>query len=327
MNPQLLLTARRQKAAIRSRSMAEADRRQQIAYKRIPELPALDRRIAQIVSDVVMAALGGGGNADELRSESLALQERRAQLLAAHGFAPDWLDSTWTCPECMDTGYIEGRPCRCLLQLYDEARADALSELVTLGDESFDSFDLSLYSAQPAAAGSKSPREQMKFILNFCRAYADSFRPGAKNLLLQGSTGLGKTFLSACIARTVSARGYSVVYDTVVSALGAFEDQKFRASLDPEQTQERIDRLLGCDLLILDDLGTEMVTEFTRSALYTLINTRLMKNRACIISTNLTDADLARVYTPQIVSRLLGDYQNLPFVGEDIRRIRKNRNL
>jgi DNA replication protein DnaC len=148
------------------------------------------------------------------------------------------------------------------------------------------------------------------------------------NLLFRGGTGLGKTFLSACIARVVSDKGYSVVYETTVAALAAFESQKFHSyQEDASQADERVRQLMTCELLILDDLGTEMVTEFSKSALYTLINTRLLNGKKTVISTNLTEADMERLYTPQICSRLRGEYQDLPFVGTDIRKLRKERGL
>ena len=163
---------------------------------------------------------------------------------------------------------------------------------------------------------------------DFAREYAEHFAPGAPNLLLQGGTGLGKTYLSACIARVVSARGCSVAYESAGACLAAFETAKFRPFTEAgAEAQARVEQYLGCDLMILDDLGTEMISPYSVSALYTLINTRLTQRRATIISTNLTDSELSRCYTPQILSRLEGEYQTLPFLGSDIRRQRKERGL
>ena len=146
------------------------------------------------------------------------------------------------------------------------------------------------------------------------------------NLLLQGSTGLGKTYLSACIARVVAGAGYAVAYETAASALDAFECAKFqRSSADGEAAAQRVEQYLGCDLMILDDLGTEMITAYSTSALYTLINTRLTRKKATIISTNCSNEELQKKYTPQILSRIEGEYQTLPFVGRDIRQIKKER--
>ena len=144
--------------------------------------------------------------------------------------------------------------------------------------------------------------------------------------LLQGGTGLGKTYLSACIARVVAGAGYAVAYETAASALDAFECAKFqRSSADGEAAAQRVEQYLGCDLMILDDLGTEMITAYSTSALYTLINTRLTRKKATIISTNCSNEELQKKYTPQILSRIAGEYQTLPFAGRDIRQIKKER--
>ena len=166
----------------------------------------------------------------------------------------------------------------------------------------------------------------MERVFQICRTFAQTFRPGTMNLLLQGGTGLGKTYLSACIARVVAGAGYAVAYETAASALDAFECAKFqRSSADGEAAAQRVEQYLGCDLMILDDLGTEMITAYSTSALYTLINTRLTRKKATIISTNCSNEELQKKYTPQILSRIEGEYQTLPFVGRDIRQIKKER--
>lgn len=322
MDGRLLALAREEKERVRLRALDEDARRQRIAYGRIPELRAIDTRLAALVSELAQAVWGGGRRPEEIRDESLALQAERAELLTAHGFRVDWLDGAWECPKCHDTGYVEGRMCACLRALYDRQRAISLSALLKLGNESFDTFDLTYYSDVPDPNTGISPREQMKLVYDFCLDYAGHFGKSSINLLFRGGTGLGKTFLSACIARVVSDKGFSVVYETVVDALAVFETQKFRPD---DAAGDDTERLLGCDLLILDDLGTEMVTEFTKSALYTLINTRLIRRKKTIVSTNLDWASLRAVYTPQISSRLEGEYQDLPFTGRDIRLIRKER--
>ena len=157
-----------------------------------------------------------------------------------------------------------------------------------------------------------------------CRKFADNFPAVASNLLLQGAPGLGKTYLSACIARVAAKKGCSVCYDTAVSALGAFERQKFaRTPEEQEQAARRVERMLSCDLMILDDLGTEMPTPMADSAIYTLINTRLNEEKNTIISTNLRDGDLQKRYGAQICSRLFGAYERVGFVGRDIRQIKR----
>lgn len=325
MDGQLLGRARARKEEIRRESMAEEARRRKIVYDRVPEIAAMESRLSALVSEVVSAILGQGRSVEEIRSESLDIQMRRAELLTENGWPMNWLDGAWDCPRCQDTGYVGSHPCECLRKLYEQERTKDLSALLKLGSESFETFDLTYYDDRADEDSGLSPRRQMESVFAFCRSYAANFGKNSVNLLFRGGTGLGKTFLSACIARVVSQKGHSVVYETVVAALAAFENQKFRAGED--DADAKVSRMLSCDLLILDDLGTEMITEFSKSALYTLINARLLSGKKTIISTNLKEADIDRLYTPQIYSRLTGEYQELPFVGRDIRMQKKERGL
>ena len=210
-------------------------------------------------------------------------------------------------------------------EVMEQEQIRELSKLLDLGEQSFDSFSLDYYSPLPWPGESLSPRENMEFIFDVCSSYARKFgRFYFRNLFLTGAPGLGKTFLSACIARTVSESGFSVVYDTAVNIFTRFEEQKFaRDRLEAGEAKDETRRYLGCDLLILDDLGSELSTPFVQSALYTLINTRLTADKRTVISSNLTMDQVRARYTPQIASRLEGEYRVLPFYGEDIRLLRK----
>ena len=239
--------------------------------------------------------------------------------------AAEALDDKPACPKCSDTGWVGANMCACLKALCTEEQIRELSKLLDLGEQSFDSFSLDYYSPLPWPGESLSPRENMEFIFDVCSSYARKFgRFYFRNLFLTGAPGLGKTFLSACIARTVSESGFSVVYDTAVNIFTRFEEQKFaRDRLEAGEAKDETRRYLGCDLLILDDLGSELSTPFVQSALYTLINTRLTADKRTVISSNLTMDQVRARYTPQIASRLEGEYRVLPFYGEDIRLLRK----
>ncbi len=329
MDGRLLGLARKEKEAIFARSAAENERRRREVYDRCPQVRSLDGRIAGLMGEVVSAAFGGGSRSmDDIMAESLELQAQRAETLVENGWPMDYLDSAWDCPKCRDAGFREGRPCECLMELYEKEKAKDLSALLKLGEESFGSFDLSFYDEGADPSTGVSPRQVMEIVFDTCYDYALNFGKDSPNLLFRGGTGLGKTFLSACIARVVSQKRHSVVYEGTVAALGAFESQRFsRDGEEARQAEEKVRRLLDCELLILDDLGTEMTTEFTKSALYTLVNTRLVQGGKTIISTNLSAKELARRYTPQIVSRLEGEYQTLIFAGSDIRKLKKERGL
>jgi len=210
------------------------------------------------------------------------------------------------------------------MELYKEAQKESLSSLLKLGDETFDSFDLSYYADTLSPDTTVSVRRSMEIIFEICVEYARNFGKKSMNLFFIGAPGLGKTFLSACIARVVAENGHSVVYDMAASVFGKFEEAKFTRMDDPEETRAEIRRYLECDLLIVDDLGAEMTTAFTVSALYDIVNTRLITNRKTIVSSNLTLGELHRRYSGQIMSRLEGEYQVLTFRGDDIRKKRNS---
>ena len=195
---------------------------------------------------------------------------------------------------------------------------------ITIADQNFSKFDMSFYSTRPDGRSGISPRENMEYNLGECKTYAAKFSKDSPNLLLFGSTGLGKTFLSTCIAEAVSARGFSVAYDTAINIVAAYETIKF-GSGDGEAAAERAARYERADLLIIDDMGTEMGTAFTVSALYNLINNRLMAKRPMIINTNLLPETLSEKYSPAVASRLLGEFLPLRFFGDDIRLLKMRR--
>ena len=322
----LLARARTQLDLIRSDNQAEHQRRLSLVYARVPEIQRMDETMRRQMTELVRLTISHPVDLKErlaaLEKDNLDIQMRRAELLVENGWPVEYLDDIYSCPKCRDSGVYEGGVCSCLEKLYNKELTKELGTLLQHGDESFERFDLNYYDAAPV--GGVSPRETMTMVLGACRKFADNFPAVSANLLFQGGTGLGKTYLSACIARVVAAKGYSVCYDSAAAALEAFEVQKF--SRDPEAGEAanaRVRRMLDCDLMILDDLGTEMISSISTRALYTLLNTRLVNGNKIIISTNCSDEELQKKYTPQIYSRIKGEFLRLPFVGRDIRLIRK----
>jgi DNA replication protein DnaC len=326
----LMARARERLAQTKAENEAEHARRLDAAYARVPELREISRKQQQLFSGIVSAALRQGGDISsvlkQLDEESEALSARRAELLRSAGWPEDYLDEINACPLCHDSGMLrDGTTCSCLKRLYEAEQARELSSLIRLGQGDFADFDLGYYSTEPDPVYGISPREDMELVFNTCRRYALEFGKSSGNLLLRGGTGLGKTFLSACIAKTVAQRGFSVVYDTATAAFEAFETQRFsRDAGESSAAADRTRRILACDLFILDDLGTEMTTSFTQSALYTIVNTRLIDGKKTIVSTNLKPDELVARYSEQIMSRILGEYDTLIFLGSDIRAIKKS---
>lgn len=325
-----------QRAAARlERRRDERERRrcllQRQLYQREPRLAQLDRALRGTMVELTDLIAAGrpvaadGPEIADIRERNLALQAQRAQLLGALGCAADALDDTPACPKCGDTGWAGTEMCTCLKELCAQEQLRQLTSLLSLTDEqSFDRLRLDVYSDLPWQGESRSPRENMKRVAAVCEGFARQFPDyPLKNLLLSGGTGLGKTFLSGCIAREVSERGFSVVYDTAIHLFAAFEAKKFSRDIqEGQQARDDTRRYLRCDLLILDDLGSELTTPFVQSALYELINSRLLADRRTIISTNLSMEQIAGRYTPQISSRIDGLFRELTFYGDDIRRQR-----
>jgi len=314
----------------RRRNRERTERLRLDAYDREPRLEQLDRRIQGTMAGLVAATLRQGGDAVQavraVREENQGLQQERAVLLERMGLCEDALDDRPACPLCRDTGWQGARMCRCLKRLCTEEQIRELSKLLDLGEQSFEAFRMDYYSSTFYPSMGTSPRGNMELVLDACRNYASKFGSfPIKNLFLTGAPGLGKTFLSACIARTVSENGFSVVYDTEGSVFKQFEASKFRQN-SPDGAEARDDtrRYLNCDLLILDDLGSNMPTQFTHSVLYDIVNTRLVSEKHTVISSNLSLEEMAGQYPPRLVSRLAGEYYVLHFFGDDIRLLKKN---
>lgn len=311
----------------RERETRLQERRESV-FRRQPRLAEIDEELRSTMSRLIANALRRGTDpqkaVEALRDENIGLQAEKQMLLKNMGLPLDCLEEKPACPLCNDTGYRNGGMCRCLRRCYAREQQMELSRMLDLGTQSFETFSLKWYSPDDDRNLGISARENMEWIYQTCRRFAENFEPGCGSLLLTGDPGLGKTFLSAAIAREVSSEGWSVVYDTAGHVFDRFEARKFGRE-DGETVNADIGRVMNCDLLILDDLGTEMTTAYVQSALYGIVNGRLLNHQATILSTNLKLDELARRYSAQIASRIEGEYQILPFFGEDIRKLKKER--
>ena len=267
------------------------------AYTRYPRLAEIDNELRRTMAELMAAALQRGEDPSQavaaVREKNLALQRERSWILEAGDFDDGYLDDTPVCAKCGGRGYVGAQMCSCLRELCRQEQKKELTSLLGSGRETFENFRLDLYPAEYSESVRTSPRALMQRNFNHCRKYAQNF--------------------------TVADRGYSVVYDTAIHLFSDFEAEKF--GMSQEENRGLSQRYLQCDLLIIDDLGTEMTTQFVCSALYHVVNTRLMESRPTIISTNLTPEQLSVRYSPQIASRLLGTYRLIQFVGQDIRRL------
>lgn len=254
-----------------------------------------------------------GGDIGKIRQRNQELVARRKDIMRSMGLPEDYTEVHHYCKECADTGFIDGfRMCKCFRE--ELVKATIISSGIghLIEKQSFDNFDLDWYRDDP------KNYKQMEKNLGCVKEYCKSFPKSRGNLLLIGKTGTGKTHISTAIAREIINLGYDVIYDSVQNIITDFEDDKFRRSYNTEEL--KADKYLECDLLIIDDLGTEFATQVTISCLYNLLNTRYNKGLATIISTNLESDELARKYEDRIYSRIIGaGTRIIPFVGRDKR--------
>jgi len=304
----------------------ESENRQHLAeaYAQVPRIREIDIALRRTMAQAAQAAFLQGSDGKELleqaRVQNLGLQQERRELVERY-FEEGFLDESPICNYCGGSGYVGSNMCECLKELCRQEQKKELSVLA--GRDNFNQFRLEYYPDHFESKYGGSPRAIMEGNLQKCRRYALNFSLNSGNLLFVGGTGLGKTFLSACIARVVSDRGYSVVYETATHLFSKLEQAKFNST---EESRREAEKINTCDLLILDDLGTEMPGQFVTAALYSLLNDRLLAGRPMVISTNLIVEELGRRYNPQIASRLHGSFTRLTFVGEDI-RVLKNRGM
>ena len=318
---------RARKRLAQAKEDRESENRQHLAeaYARVPRIREIDILLRKTMAQAAQAAFLEGSDGreqlEQARRQNLELQQERA-LLAYENFEEGFLDETPICEVCGGSGYIGSNMCECLTELCRQEQKKEIS-ILSGGKESFSQFRLDYYSDYTDSKYGASPRTIMERNFQNCRRYAMSFSAASGNLLFVGGTGLGKTFLSACIARAVADRGFSVVYETAGHLFSNMEQAKFGGG---EEARKEIQKYNDGDLLILDDLGTEMPGQFVTAALYGLLNDRILYNKPMVISTNLNVEEISRRYSPQIASRLHGSFNRLTFVGEDI-RVMKNRGL
>lgn len=291
--------------------------------EKIPVISEYEAKLSQTGLDVVKA-IGMGSDAqkyiEELSALNLSCQKSIKKLLTENGYPEDYLEAPYTCKKCNDTGFDSGYSCECRKDILKELAKKELAAVSTSEYCRFDNFETEYYPLPVDETLGVSPRKRMTDVLEYCRCYAEDFDLESESLYMHGATGLGKTHLSLAIANIVAEKGYRVIYDTAQNILSSLEREKFSHSNSGEREKE----ILECDLLIIDDLGSEFSTQFTTAAIYNIVNTRINRSKPVIISTNLTEKELEEKYTQRVTSRIIGNYVSLLFIGKDIRQIKNN---
>lgn len=293
------------------------DRRHDEIKSVIPEYGVLEDKIADLGREAVMLALGGNKSAaKELSSNISELSKRKAELLKAAGYSEDYLDPIYTCKECQDTGYVGNEKCQCLKRkmtriMYHQSNIEEILKV-----ENFDNLSFDYYS--------DSEVEQMKGIVNTCKKYVSDFDRAHDNILFMGDCGVGKTYLTNCIAKALLDSGHSVIYFTSFDLFDTLARYTFRRGEEDAEIENINRDIFDCDLLIIDDLGTESVNSFVNTQLFRILNERIMRGKATVISTNLTLEGLNDTYSERSFSRIFGNYRIIKPEIADI-RIKKRR--
>lgn len=308
----------------RLKAEKEADRRKSEIFIKLPRTKELEKEISRCGIQAARAVIGGGDVTEEmknLRDRNLAMQSELAEILTSNGYDNNVFEPAYTCKKCNDTGYFEenGRTlvCNCLKQALVTCACEELNRTAPLSLSTFDSFSLDYYEREVDSKTGISPYNHMCKILRYCQSYADNFTKNSESILMKGATGLGKTHLSLAIANEVIKKGYGVIYVSAPSLMQKLEKQYFSRNDDAAT-----DMLIECDLLIVDDLGTEFHSQLSVSLMYNIFNSRMLANKPVIINTNLNLRELEKIYTERFVSRIIGNAQKLDFLGSDI-RVRK----
>ena len=302
----------------RDSATMEAELRATEIREAIPEVDKIQGELSKIGLEISQLFFYKGNTAEkvaELRAKSKALTDKRGKILVQNGYAENSMQAEFICPVCEDKGFVGGRICSCHRQLLKDIMKDEVRRFAPLDDCTFDTFNTENYSSEPDENG-KVPRDRAEKICEAAHRYAQNFTQNSKNLLFLGATGLGKTHLSLAIANVVINRGYSVCYGTSQNICDDLRSEQFGKDSDINYKKRMV---LDCDLLILDDLGTEIDSQYSTATIYNIINSRILAKKPTIISTNYEPSELYGKYDQRITSRLTGEYTAMQFIGKDIR--------
>ncbi len=291
-------------------------------YDKIPRIKKIDEYTADFAIKLSKLIIQNSENKENtlksLKRELNKLGKEKKELLTNNGYQENYLEPVFFCEKCKDTAYVNNKKCSCFKQRI----VDKYYEVFNLGDilmnENFDSFDLEFYSEKINKKYNISPRYNMRKTLESVLNFIEVFEMDKRNLLFTGATGLGKTFLCNCLAKEILDKGYSVLYLTAPKFFNMLEQHKFNKFITEEE-KEQLDLLKEVDLLVIDDLGTEMTTAFTQTETFNIINSRILENKPTIISTNFKVQEIKERYSDRIASRIVGHYEIHEFFGDDIR--------
>lgn len=298
--------------------------RKKEVYAKIPKIKQIDEEMASTGIQIAKLMIERTEDSEEfvkkLKERTLELSMKKIELLHVNNYPKDYLQKIYDCSLCNDTGFIHNKYCKCFKQSLINIAYEQSNLLSVLEKENFSKFSFSYYSNDINNQYGISPLQNIKNVYNYCIKFLNTFNTHFSNIILYGNTGIGKTFLSNCIAKEILDKGFTVIYLTAFQLFDILERYKFNKSPeDIDNYNELASNILSCDLLIIDDLGTEFSTTFTNAQLFNCLNTRLLNKKSTIISTNLAPLDWSKHYSNRVVSRIFGNYEPLHIFGDDIR--------
>ena len=307
---------------IRQRNKETQNIRRNEALLKVPRLGEIENNLMKQGTRLLNCVLKQCENFEEIKKDIKDLQKEKTKLLLKNGFDRDYLDDIYSCAKCRDTGFVEGHRCDCLKNLVLKHLGDNSNLTEYMREQSFDKFDFSLFANQ--GENTATTLKVMQKICEKAMNFAEKFDQTYENFLIMGNAGTGKTFITSCIANRALERGKTVYYQTAFRLFEIFENAKFGKTDDAAEVVRYVHDV---DLLIIDDLGTEFTTQFTLTALFEIINSRIISQKSTVISTNLGFEEISEIYSQRIASRFVGNYQILQTAGKDLRMIIKKRNL
>lgn len=298
------------------------EERQQELFQKLPRLPQINQEVAALSVRAVRLRFSGDEQGALACQEAIgALSFERTQLLASYGYPADYLEMHYDCPDCRDTGYIDGEKCHCFRKaavdlLYTQSNLQEILQKENFSHFSFDYYSDTIINGVTGLTARQTAEDAVRKALHFVETFGSEFH----NLFFYGNTGVGKTFLSNCIAKELIDKAHCVIYFSAFDLFDTLAKNTFRKHGTPDDDMGQVqDDILSCDLLIIDDLGTELTNSFVTSALFQCINERIMRKKATIISTNLSLDQFSETYSERIFSRITSNYTMIKLIGQDIR--------
>lgn len=307
----------------RDQAHHDLENRRREIYEAVPAIRSIDQQINKLGLSIAMAALKNPENAElemkAIEAEIKTLKQDKLILLTDMNIPHDYLELKYQCDQCEDTGFLNGTPCACYKKELIKVSYETANISKVLERENFSTFDINIFSDEFDENFKTTPRAHMKETLSLCESFVFNFeQPNRQNFVFYGQTGLGKTFLCNCIAKALLDKNHTVIYQTAFRIIDIISQYRF-SNQKTESMRLAYEMLLSCDLLIIDDLGTEMINSFSTTELFNIINTRLLHEKKTIISTNFTPQQMTEVYSDRITSRLFGGYDFIAFFGKDLR--------